>query len=542
MICPAIYITYLISSAVPAKQRIKHLIISTVVLVVISLSWAVTVDLIPSQNRPFVGSSTNNTIMELILGHNGLERLSRNSGGMGGGFNAGSQGQMRNFKNKSNDRTTTSQNNIHGNNHQGMTPPSGWQQNSKSHQNMPEGPDGQRLNNSSPGSGGPSGANGLSGNFGGQTQSGFTRLFSKNVLSDQIIWFLPLSFLGFIAAAIVEKLKFPFNDKKKLDLILWIAWLVPEFIYFSFTKGLFHQYYLTMMAPPIAALSGIGLTSMWKLYKQSGIKSWLLPISFIVEGLVNLLMLSYFNTIPTTIKYMIITAIVLCFASSIFLILYKAAKKKSLNSEENKINFSKIFTAIALIGILTTPAIGSAATLTHSVNGTMPAAGLELLTNGESDNRMIMGRENNTSNQKLIKFLDSHVTNEKYALVVSSSTSAEGIILESGKSIMALGGFSGSDKILNLNQFKEIVKKGEVRYVLTGGIGGRDSEDIMNWVQKNGKVVSESEWKETNNYEHIKNPSNSNNTKSNTKDQNSRFAGMGVMNNETLYDLKDTVK
>ena len=47
-------------------------------------------------------------------------------------------------------------------------------------------------------------------------------------------------------------------------------WLLPEFIYFSFTKGLFHPYYLTMLAPPIAALAGIGVVSMWKLYNEGG--------------------------------------------------------------------------------------------------------------------------------------------------------------------------------------------------------------------------------------------------------------------------------
>ena len=47
----------------------------TVVLIAASLSWAVAVDLTPPENRPYVGSSDNNTVMELITGHNGLRRL-----------------------------------------------------------------------------------------------------------------------------------------------------------------------------------------------------------------------------------------------------------------------------------------------------------------------------------------------------------------------------------------------------------------------------------------------------------------------------------
>ncbi|AZV55456.1 glycosyltransferase family 39 protein [Clostridium sp. AWRP] len=544
MIAPALYITYLISSAVPVKQRIKHLIISTLILGVISLSWAIAVDLIPSQNRPFVGSSTNNTVTELIFGHNGLERLSSTNGGMGRGASGkGRNPQSKEFrsgfsKNQANSQSGNS--NVPG----AMIP----LQNSENSSKGPQGgPGGQNTQgNSQNQGGGPGGSNGLSGSFGGQTTAGVTRLFSKNVLSDQIVWFLPLAIFGLAAAVIVEKLKFPFDNKKKLGVTLWALWLIPEFIYFSCTKGLFHPYYLSMMAPPIAALCGIGLTSMWKLYKEGSIKSWIMPVAFIVEGLVHLLMLSYFTTISTIIKSIIIAAIILCFASSALLIIYRLVKKGNLEQGNNE-GFAKIFGALALVGILVTPAIGSAAAITHSLSS-LPAAGLELLSNGKSNNFMMMDGQNSSRNSKLIKFLESHTSNEKYALVVSSSASAEDIIIESGKSVMALGGFSGSDKILSLDQFKQMVKKGEVRYVLTGGMGGRDSQDIMNWIQKNGKAVSTTEWKDTTNSQAQKSESSTNNTanseidSNSTRNSNLHFQGMGRMDNETLYDLKGTVK
>lgn len=534
MIAPALYITYLISSAVPVKQRIKHLIISTLILGVISLSWAVAVDLVPSQNRPFVGSSTNNTVTELIFGHNGLERLSSTNGGMGGAP-SGKVGNFQ-FKEFRSNFSKNQANSQSGNSNapSAMTPP---QNSGNSAQSPQGGPGGQNTQGNSknqgggPGGGGPGGSNGLSGSFGGQTTPGVTRLFSKNVLSDQIVWFLPLAIFGLAAAVIVEKLKFPFDNKKKLGLTLWTLWLVPEFIYFSYTKGLFHPYYLSMLAPPIAALCGIGLTSMWKLYKEGGIKSWIMPAAFIAEGLVHLLMLSYFTTtISTTIKSIIIAAIILCFASSALLIIYRIVKRENLDQDNNG-RLAKIFTTLALVGILVTPAIGSAAAITHSLSS-LPAAGLELLSNSKSGNSMMMGGQNSSKNSKLIKFLENHTSNEKYALVVSSSASAEDIIIESGKSVMALGGFSGSDKILSLSEFKQMVKKGEVRYVLTGGMGGRDSQDIMNWIQKNGKAVSTTEWKDTTSSQAQKSSNSNNNTTNNKKDnsskENSSFQHQGM--------------
>jgi 4-amino-4-deoxy-L-arabinose transferase-like glycosyltransferase len=75
LVLPAFYLLYLIAAPVSLWRRITHLTIATVVLLTISLSWAVAVDLTPADQRPYVGSSSNNTEMDLIVGNNGLERL-----------------------------------------------------------------------------------------------------------------------------------------------------------------------------------------------------------------------------------------------------------------------------------------------------------------------------------------------------------------------------------------------------------------------------------------------------------------------------------
>ena len=46
-----------------------------ILLLVVSFSWAVAVDLVPVADRPYVDSTNDNTVMELIFGHNGIERL-----------------------------------------------------------------------------------------------------------------------------------------------------------------------------------------------------------------------------------------------------------------------------------------------------------------------------------------------------------------------------------------------------------------------------------------------------------------------------------
>jgi hypothetical protein len=149
---------------------------------------------------------------------------------------------------------------------------------------------------------------------------------------------------------------------------------------------------------------------------------------------------------------------------------------------------------------------------------------------------------NSVSTSKLINFLENNKTNEKYLLVVSSSQSADSIIMETGEPVMALGGFSGSDNILTLDEFKEMVKNGEVRYVLAGGRGPGGSNEIMNWVTENGTVVPESEYKDTVTNMPIQEAgTNEVNDKTSNKNNNQGLnrQNFGGNNSEQLYDLKD---
>ncbi|MCB2295608.1 glycosyltransferase family 39 protein [Clostridium algoriphilum] len=513
MVVPAIYITYLLSTAVSMKKRIKHLLIGTLVLLLVSFSWAFIVDLVPAANRPYVDSSTNNSEMELIVGWNGLNRL-----GLGGNSAMGGGAMTKSANGKE----------------MGMTG------------GMPGGmeiPKGMEI---------PSGG-GAGGGMMGGGKSSTTRLFTNNSLSDQIIWLFPLAIFGFIAAVLKEKFKNPFNnDRRKSALILWSMWLLPVFLYFSFTSGMFHPYYLTMLAPPIAALCGIGIVSMWELYKKGGWKSWILPAAFIVDGLVQLLILSYFYKTSKITKYLMIAMAILCFVSSIILIIVKLTKNENMRLKKNLL-------ITAVVGLLITPTVWSGVTMFYPVNGSMPSAGLEI-TSSKTEG-VGMGIETN-DNTKLIRFLETHNTTEKYEITVSTSMGiASDIIIKTGKSAMSLGGFLGSDKILTLKQFKSLVAKGEVRYVMVGGdMGGSSSSDakksategkvssdvkaagaestqnseIMTWASKAGTLVLESEWKDATK------PSNTSSINKKSSDSsNHQQGGMGGLNSGKLYDLKN---
>ncbi len=104
--------------------------------------------------------------------------------------------------------------------------------------------------------------------------------------------------------------------------------------------------------------------------------------------------------------------------------------------------------------------------------------------------------------RQLLSYLEKHQGSAKYLFATSNSNSAAPYIIQSGKPVMALGGFTGSDPILTLAQFQALVKNHSVRYVLggggMGGGGGQGNGDsIMQWVQTACSAVPAGAWQGT---------------------------------------------
>src|SRR5215217_4201158 len=75
VVLPAFYLLYLVAAPVGWRRRMIHLGLATVVIIAASLPWVVAVALTPADQRPYVGSSSFDTVTDLIVGWNGVERL-----------------------------------------------------------------------------------------------------------------------------------------------------------------------------------------------------------------------------------------------------------------------------------------------------------------------------------------------------------------------------------------------------------------------------------------------------------------------------------
>ncbi|QKG19282.1 glycosyltransferase family 39 protein [Actinomadura verrucosospora] len=97
---------------------------------------------------------------------------------------------------------------------------------------------------------------------------------------------------------------------------------------------------------------------------------------------------------------------------------------------------------------------------------------------------------------KMISYLERNQGNATWLLAVSSAQSASSIILSTGRPVIAIGGFTGSDPAMTVAKLQQYVKDGKLRYILLGGgMGpGGGNASVTAWVQKNGTLVKPAEY------------------------------------------------
>ncbi|ASA25509.1 glycosyltransferase family 39 protein [Paenibacillus donghaensis] len=309
MVLPAFYLFYVLAARVSWKRKTGVLAASTAVLLVVSLSWAVVVDSIPASNRPFMGSSGTNSVLNLAFGYNGVSRLtgdrSTGAGGGGGGMPQGmngngelplmngelpvmngTDGEAAGGTSQGDDGGGTAPGQGGGDAAAGAADGGGQGQ-------APSGTDrsGGQFGGEGGGQDGQGSRGGMNGGFGGggggggmfnTGTAGPLRLFQQE-LSGQASWLLPFVLFGCIG--LFANLRRKNFTRQHKEVIFWLAWLIPIMGFFSIA-GFFHQYYLVMMAPPVAALAGAGWAKLWQLYRESsGWLSWLLPAATLVTAI-----------------------------------------------------------------------------------------------------------------------------------------------------------------------------------------------------------------------------------------------------------------
>ncbi|MBL8154993.1 MAG: glycosyltransferase family 39 protein [Anaerolineae bacterium] len=428
---PAFYALYFFGAKLGWRRKIGYLTLTTILLLAVSLSWAIIVDLTPADQRPYVGSSETNSVLELMIGYNGLQRL---LGGAGPGNASGGS----------------------------FTPPQG----------------------SPPPmmAGGPPGAGSIgTGEIG---QAGVFRLFTTP-LANEISWLLPFGLIAVGLLVFSGRIRFPLSREHQAA-VLFGGWLLIEVVFFS-AASFFHAYYLAMLAPPLAALVGIGAVRLWQLIQAKSIR-W--RVVFIALGAGTLLFQAWTASQYLTLGWWIIPVAGLLLVGAVLLIQRLRPARGWMLA-----GFTCVIAAMLIIpagwAALTTLDPSPSSVLPHAYAGDLGLEGNRPAGFASGPGGFGVG----SVDADLLAYLQANTQGMTYLMAVPSSMQGAAYVLETGRGVLYLGGFNGSDQVIDSAGLSELVAAGELRYILWSAgpmmlMGAGGSSDLSAWLQSDCAVVS----------------------------------------------------
>jgi 4-amino-4-deoxy-L-arabinose transferase-like glycosyltransferase len=461
---PAFYALYLLGAKAGFWSKLARLALASMVLLVVSLAWVTAVQLTPPAQRPYVGSSGDNSEFSLIVGYNGLNRLlgmrtnltrlvqgllggpaaanpaspgfpanpgpgfpggSRNFGGnFGGGFPGGSRGGFR----------------------------------------------GGFGGGFGDGFGGGAGGGFLGGLRGGGMLSalntgraGPLRLLQVP-LSKELGWLLPFGLISLALVALSKRLSWPLTGTHQ-GLVLWGGWLLTGVAFFNIAS-FYHPYYLAMIGAPLAALVGMGAASLWDLSKRY---PWPAIILLVFSAAITLIFQGYTAlSFVRPASWLYVTLALFTLAAAVLVSTANLPSRRGIGAG---------FTLV-LAGLLVAPTIWSGLTARHpSDNQSLPAA-YDGYFNGPANQGGLQ------VNQKLIDYLQANTQGVEYLMAVPSSMQGSDYVLATGRPVLYMGGFDGNDQVLTSQELAQMVASGRLRYIYwnTRGSESVNMTAIDNWV------------------------------------------------------------
>jgi 4-amino-4-deoxy-L-arabinose transferase-like glycosyltransferase len=448
LVLPVFALAYLWAGQPSLGKRLWQLLAGLAGLVAAAGWWVAIVLLTPAADRPYVGGSTDNNILQLTFGYNGLGRLtgSENSAGGRGGTTAhqlsGAAARLG----------------------------EGAAQVGGSAARLGEGA--ARAGGAPPGGGGAGGGNPL---FGGAT--GITRLFHSD-MGSQISWLLPAALVA-LAALLWLSWRSPRRDRTRAAALVWGGWLVLTGVVFSYMSGIIHPYYTVALVPAIAALTGIGATALWQL-RHTWTARLILAGTLLVTATWAWVLL---DRTPGWFPWLKLVIGVAAAAGAVMILAGPAVRAATVRGRTGLVIAPLSLALIAGLGGPLAYSIDTAAT-THG--GSIPTAGPTVAgSSGGPGPARASGASGAAStggtgsasgpgsvSRTLSRLLESGASGYRWAAATISSTSAASLELGSnGVPVMAIGGFTGSDPAPTLAQFEKLVSAHEIHYFVSSGTG-----------------------------------------------------------------------
>ncbi len=389
------------------------------------------------------------------------------------------------------------------------------------------------------------GAGGGGANFGGD--AGLLRLFNAQV-GGQIAWLLPLAGLGLVLGMLATR-RAPRGDLRRAGVVLFGLWAAVHVAVFSFAEGTFHPYYVSALAPAVAVLAAVGAVELVRLARRSWAGVAALDVAVLGSAALALELLGRTSDAPAWAQAAVPVAAAVAVLMSPGLRLAATGRFR---------HAGRVAVVAAAIAVLAGPASYSVANLSRSLSGNNVLAGpagvaqasgmgggmggrgamgappsmgggatppsasnagsaeagaggattsktgtssaaTSAAAGGSPGGAQMMpgaGGMGGSISSATVSYLVAHQGTAKYLLAATGSQTTASVIIQTGKAVVTIGGFSGSDAAPTVSELAQMVASGELRYVLLSGSGGGPgggNSAITQWVQEHGTAVTDVE-------------------------------------------------
>jgi 4-amino-4-deoxy-L-arabinose transferase-like glycosyltransferase len=572
LVVPAFALVYLVWAPAGMRRKLWQLTLAAAAMVASAGWWVAIVAVVPASSRPYIGGSQHNSVLELALGYNGLGRLNGNETGGLGNTNQDA-GWLRMFGPELGSQIAwllpaalilliaglwaTTRGAVR---REASTRPSGLERIRRS------GPKLTALARFRPALEHraplePATA-GLTERAGQSTPKHPEATAPGRTTAERPVpsWAGPLSsdqVTGPGAAVGAEPSPpeaAPAGPRPAetggplAAFALWGGWLLVTDVVFSLMRGIFHGYYTVALAPPVAALIGIGAAVLW-VQRHSTVSTVALAVGIALTGWWSFRLLGRTPSFEPWLRVPVLAGGLLAAAAV-------------LAGRWVPRRIPLIGAAVAVAVALAGPTAYAVDTATTPHGGAIPSAGPAAMrgpggfpggrggfrggpggrggsaagrrgapggfppgaggrpqppnggmggpgapgqnpgTGGGTGGGAMGGRpmgggmggpallDATTPSTAVTALLKRNAGSYTWAAATVGSNSAAGYQLASGKPVMAIGGFNGTDPAPNLTRFQQYVRDGRVHYFLPGrtipGQGGTSGSDnaqqITSWV------------------------------------------------------------
>ncbi|MGO4186069.1 glycosyltransferase family 39 protein [Pseudarthrobacter sp. TAF60_1] len=407
---PALGLAFIMFSPQQWTKRLLTAVYGLGALVVTGGLWMTIVDLIPEDQRPYVGGSSSNSVLQLTFAYNGIDRIA------GGDAVPGAQQLPSQFRPVDSD-------------------------------------------------------------------AGFLRLLNANY-NQEATWLLLAALMSAVLLAVAWR-RFLTNRVARTLSLVAVLWLFTAFLLLSFMGNQIHTYYTAALAPPLAFVLGLAVEALG--VARGSLKFRLFGAIIALSALLSSwLILSGTTGWPVWLPTVVLSLGIACLSA---LVLKPPTPK-----------IEAIAASLLAVSLLCGPVVTSIHNVTVPFNGSNPLSGM-LSKNPAAISHLLAQLHNNEivwahdiafgrDPDTVVVDALSASTGCKWAAASYASQTAARLQLESGRPVMPVGGFVGSDPSPSLDKFKELVAAGEICYLIQQEAFVEVQEPnssamaISNWVQK----------------------------------------------------------